>query len=186
MTEFADLLAGCRRGDSAALAAVVERYLPHVRQVVRRRLSATLRAQFDSTDFTQNVWASFIRVTIDRLDLPNERALVAFLAKMAENKVLEECRQQTTDMRNVRRVVSLTDLGEVAAPPQTPSAEVMAGEHWAALAAGLSPRERVMVRMLSEGHTQKAVAERLGLTARTVRRLLTRLRDHRPVGEEVA
>jgi RNA polymerase sigma factor (sigma-70 family) len=184
MTEFAELLAGCRRGDAAALTAVVERYLPHVRQAVRRQLSATLRARFDSTDFTQNVWVSFLQLTIARLDLPDEQALVAYLAKMAENKVREEGRHQTTAKQNIRREVSLAAVGEVAGTPATPSAEVMAGDRWAALTAGLSHRERVMVRMLREGHTQEAVAERLGLTARTVRRLLARLRDDPPTGEE--
>lgn len=185
MNEFAELLAGCRRGDAAAFAAVVERYLPHVQEAVRRRLSATLRARFDSTDFTQNVWVSFIRVTIDRLDLPDERALVAYLSQMAENKVLEECCRHATLKRNIRREVSLTELDEPADASATPSAEVMADDRWAELTAGLSPRERVMVRMLSAGHTHEAVAEQFGLTARTVGRLVRRLRV-RPTAEGAA
>lgn len=179
MNEFAELLAGCRRGDAAAFAVVVERYLPHVRQAVRRRLSARLRARFDSTDFAQEVWASFFKVTLDRLDLPDEGALVAYLSRMAENKVLEECRHQTTLKVNIRRDVSLTELGEL---PDRPAGEDPADERWAAITRELTDRERAVLALLRDGHTREAVAERLGLTGRTVRRLLERLRGVPAVG----
>lgn len=176
MNQFAQLLDGCRRGDEAAFAVLVERYLPHVRAAVRRRLSGPLRGRFDSLDFTQNVWASFFQKSLDRLDLPDERALVAYLARMAELKVAEEYRHQTRQKVAVGRHVPLAQVPEVAGPSLTPSAEVMAGDRWAALTAGLSDRDRTMLRMLRDGHTYQAVAAHFGMTAKTVQRLVARLR----------
>ena len=176
MSEFEELVAGCRRGEAGAIAELVVRYLPHVRAAVRQRLSRRLRVRFDSHDFTQNVWASFFQITLDRLDLPTEAALVGYLSRIAELKVIEEFRKQVTRKLDFRRDVPLARLPEMPGATASPSGEVMAGDRWSALTAGLSERERGMLRMLHDGHTQEAVAERFGLTVRTVHRLLARVR----------
>jgi RNA polymerase sigma-70 factor (ECF subfamily) len=179
MSEFERLLDGCQRREPGAFAALVERYLPLVRAVVRRQLSARLRTRFDSQDFTQNVWASFFQVTLDRLVVPTEGDLIAYLAKMAECKVAEEGRDQHTLKRDIRRDRSLTDAAEPSGGGNTPSQEVMARDRWEALTAGLSEREREMLSMLRDGHSHEAVAARFDLTTKTVRRLVEKLR-HRP------
>jgi RNA polymerase sigma factor (sigma-70 family) len=176
-------LAGCRRREPGAFAALVERYLPHVRAAVRRRLNPRLRARFDSADFTQNVWASFFQMTLDRLDVTSEAALLAYLARMAELKVAEEARHQLTLKSDVRRDVPLGDVPEPTGRVPTPSGEVAATDRWAALTVGLSDRDQDMLRMLRDGHTHQVIADRFGLTAKTVQRLLDRLRDRRPTGD---
>jgi RNA polymerase sigma factor (sigma-70 family) len=185
MSEFGQLLAGCRRHDPAAFAALVAKYLPHVRAAVRRRLSGRLRTRFDSHDFTQNVWASFFRQSLDRLDLPTEASLVAYLARMAELKVAEEGRKQLTLKADVRRDVPLGEVPEPAARTPTPSGLAVADDRWAALTAGLTDRDREMVQMLHDGETYEAVAERFGLTVKTVQRLIGKLRDL-PPAEDVS
>jgi len=180
MSEFDELLDGCRRREPGAFATLVERYLPHVRAAVRRRLSARLRTRFDSLDFTQNVWASFFQATLDRLDLPSEEALVAYLSRMAELKVNEEFRRQLSLKGDMRREVALGDVPEPAGRGATASQQVLTDDRLAAVTAGLSDRDRDMLRMLSEGHTYRSVAERFGLTAKTVQRLMDRVRDQPP------
>jgi RNA polymerase sigma factor (sigma-70 family) len=183
MSEFESLLAGCRRRESVAFAALVERYLPHVRAAVRRRLNPRLRARFDSADFTQNVWASFFQMSLDRLDLTTEAALVAYLARMAEVKVFEEVRHQLTRKADVRRDVPLGEVPEPSGRVPTPSGEVAAADRWAELTAGLSTRDQDMLGMLRDGHTHQAVAARFGLTAKTVQRLMDKLRGRGPTGD---
>ena len=182
MTEFEQLLDGCRRREPGAFAALVQRYLPHVRAAVRRRLTARLRSRFDSHDFTQNVWASFFQVTLERLDLPTEDALVGYLARMAELKVAEEFRHQFSQKVNVRLNLPLEAVPEPAGRVATPSVEAMAGDRWEALTAALSDRERAMLRMLRDGESYQTVGERFGMTAKTVQRLMGKLRNH-PVGD---
>jgi RNA polymerase sigma factor (sigma-70 family) len=178
MTEFEQLLDGCRRREPGAFAELVERYLPHVRAAVRRRLTARLRTRFDSHDFTQNVWASFFQVTIERLDLPSEDALVGYLSRMAELKVVEEVRHQYTRKANMRLDLPLEAVPELAGRVPTPSVEAIAADRWEALTAALSDRERDMLRMLRDGESYQAVGERFGMTAKTVQRLMEKLRTH--------
>ncbi len=176
MSEFEQLLGRVRRNEPGAFAELVERYLPLVRAVVRRRLSDRLRTRFDSQDFTQDVWASFFQVSLSRLDLPTEADLVAYLAKMAEVKVAEEGREQLTKKRDIRRERSLANSPEPVGGGHTPSQEVMARDRWEELTAGLSETERQMVTMIRDGSSYEAVAGRFDLTIKTVRRLVERLR----------
>lgn len=183
--EFEVLLEACRRGEPGALDVLARRYLPHVRTAVRSRLSAVLRARFDSHDFAQDVWASFFRITLDRLDLADESALVGYLSQMARLKVAEEYRHQTTRKVGLTRNTPLDgdlELG-LTGRGHTPSAEVIATDQWERLTDGLSDRQRRMLAMLRDGATHVAVADEFGLSEKTVRRLVARLTDpRRPAG----
>lgn len=173
--EITDLIARCRRGDPGALAELVRRYKPVVRRAVRSRLPSVLRGRFDSIDFTQDVWASFFRVNLDRAELADEPALVAYLAQMARNKVTEEFRRQTTLKIGRERDEPLPPKLALLDDAPTPSAEVIARDRWDHLTRGLDEREKRMLAMVRDGHTQAAIAAEFGLTVRTVRRLVARV-----------
>ena len=55
------LLAQLCSGDMEAAERVFLAYEPYLRQAVRRHLSASLRAKFDSTDIVQSSWADVLR-----------------------------------------------------------------------------------------------------------------------------
>lgn len=173
--EFADLLAACRAGDQAALDQLVRQYLPHIRAAVRSRLSARLRARFDTHDFAQEVWVSFLQAALDRAHLPDEAALTAYLAQMARNKVGEEYRYQTTQKVGLDRDTPLDAVTEPPARTHTPSAEAAARERWDLLTDGLGERDKRMLAMLRDGFTHSAIAREFGLSDKTVQRLLARL-----------
>jgi RNA polymerase sigma factor (sigma-70 family) len=180
-TEFTDLLAACRNGVPGAFDELVRRYKHHVRIAVRNRLSGALRKRFDSHDFTQDVWASFFRVTLDRLHLPDETALIAYLSQMARWKVGKEFRHQNTKMVAIGRDMPLDDAGEQLARVATPSAEVIARDRWEALTACLSEREKRLLEMVRDGHTHADIAREFGLSERTVQRMMARLQALTPV-----
>lgn len=171
------LLDACRRKDPAATAELVRRYLPHVRTAVRRRLAADMRIRFDSQDFAQDVWLSFFRVAIDREDLRDEAVLVAYLSQMARFKVAEEYRHQTTQKVGLTRDAPLAQAGDQAGREPTPSAAAVAGDEWDRLTAGLSDREREMLRMLRDGHNHADTAAAFRLSEKTVQRLVRRILD---------
>jgi RNA polymerase sigma factor (sigma-70 family) len=173
--EVVELIARCRRGDPEALAELVRRYKPVVRRAVRTRLSPALRRRFDSIDFTQDVWASFFRVNLDRADLADEPALIAYLAQMARLKVAEEFRHQTTLKVGLGREHPAWVLAEAADDGPTPSAEVIARDRWERLTRGLDEREKRMLGMVREGHTHASIADEFGLSVKTVQRLVARL-----------
>jgi RNA polymerase sigma factor (sigma-70 family) len=177
--EIVELIDLCRRGDPVALAELVRRYKPVVRRAVRSRLPSAMRGRFDSIDFAQDVWASFFRVNLDRADLDDETALVAYLAQMARIKVTEEFRYQTTLKVGLRREHPLRGAEDLVDDGPSPSAEVIARDRWEWLTAGLNEQEKRMLVMVYEGHTQAAIAAEFGLTVRTVRRLVERVHNGR-------
>jgi RNA polymerase sigma factor (sigma-70 family) len=174
---FRLLLDACRRGDSTANAELVRLYLPLVRAAVRRRLGSVLRARFDSVDFAQDVWVSFFQTALHRQDLRDELALVAYLSQMARLKVAEEYRHQTTQKVGLNRVAPIGDSSDPPGNEPTPSAVVVAEDEWDHLTAGLSDRDRSLLRMLRDGHTHAEAAGAHGLSEKTVQRLLRRVVD---------
>jgi hypothetical protein len=55
------LLEKLNSGDPAAVEKVFLAFEPYLRMVVRKKLSARLRAKFDSMDVVQSVWADVLR-----------------------------------------------------------------------------------------------------------------------------
>lgn len=176
--EFRTLLRACRQRDSSAAAELVRRYLPHVRAAVRRRLAAGLRPRFDSHDFAQDVWLSFFHGAVDRLELQDETALIAYLSQMARLKVLEEYRHQTTRKVGRPRETPIEDAAPPAGREPTPSAVAVADDEWERLTGGLADREKQMLCMLRDGHTHSAVAAACGVAEKTIQRLVRRVQGH--------
>lgn len=175
--DFASVFARARTGSSEALAALYIRYAPHVREVVRRRLARPMRSRLDSVDCAQDVWLSLLKASVERLDFPDERSFLAYLTRMAVNKLGEEARRQTTRRSDRRREKPIVVETEPPARQPTPSQAALADERWAGLIGELPPAQREMVAMLRDGYTHEEIGRRLGVHKKTVQRLLQRLRD---------
>src|SRR6516164_7819069 len=103
-------LARIQAGDEDAARELLRRYEAEVRLVVRRQLPKLLRSRFDSLDFLQSVWGSFFRRVRGGTDeLEDPRNLVAFLARAARNKVIDEYRRAASLKGDVRREEPLCD-----------------------------------------------------------------------------
>src|SRR5262245_50351321 len=106
--ELRDLMERLRQGSSEAAQELFETYGPHVLRVVRRKLDKKLRAKFDSTDFEQAVWASFFIYPTHGYHFEQPEELIAFLANLAHNKLVDALRQRyRTEKYNVNRERSL-------------------------------------------------------------------------------
>jgi RNA polymerase sigma factor (sigma-70 family) len=184
MTEsqlFARLMERMRSGCPDAARELFDRYSPHIRKAVRRRLHQRLRTQYDSLDFTQAVWASFFAVPPDRHTFNTPDDLLGFLAQVASNKVTEVFRQRLqTDKYNLNREVPLgEDDRERPAEPRagqpTPSQVAMANERWERLLAGQPDHFRRVLELRRQGHTHQEIARQLGVTTKVIQRLLRKL-----------
>ena len=72
--------------------------------MVRRQLPRLLRSRFDSLDFLQSVWGSFFRrVRSGPTEFEDSRHLVAFLARAAKNKVIDEYRRAASRKQDMHR-----------------------------------------------------------------------------------
>ena len=179
--EFRDLMDEVRSGSEAAAVRILELYGDHIHRAVRRRLNRVLRPRFDSQDFVQAVWASFFRhrSQIVKFERPDE--LVAFLTRVAGNKVIDECRHRMqTQKANVNRECSIDDdlpqgmvpVGREPAPSQV----AIAKEQWERMTKGVPTHYRRILELRADGETHERIAELLDLNEKTIRRVLRRSR----------
>jgi RNA polymerase sigma-70 factor (ECF subfamily) len=181
-TEFSELLAGLRAGDPAAAGTLYGRYGPFIRAAVRRQLHPRLRARFDSLDFVQDVWVSFLAVPADRYTFDSPQALLGFLNRVAYNKVVEVFRRRFwTDREAITREEAADGANEVRGrilcPAGTPSQWAIAGEEWERLLSRFPAGHRAIVERLREGHSNQEVARMANVSLSTVNRVVRRLKE---------
>lgn len=179
--EFDELLASARGGCDNAAAELVDTYEPHVRRVVRRLLTREMRSKFDSADFVQAVWATFFRHRAGALRADNPEQFVCYLATIARNKLIDETRRRMeTQKYNIRREARFEETHENALAARrrdTPSQMAIARERWIQILTDEPESCREIVCMRLAGETHKAIAAKLGISKRTVQRVLKRLED---------
>ncbi len=177
-TEFDVLMRRVREGSEDAAREVLERYGEYILRAVRSRLNRRLRSKYDSADFVQAVWASFFAGAPKKYSFDHPAALIAFLAALAQNKVVEAVRQRlATRKHDVTREQSLdaSYADDVPAHGPSPSQIAAANDEWRHLLRDLPAHYQRILALLREGHTQREVAEELGIAERTVRRVLYKL-----------
>jgi RNA polymerase sigma-70 factor (ECF subfamily) len=175
---FADLMRRVHEGSEEAVAELVQDYEHHILHAVRRQMNRRLRSKFDSRDFQQEVWASFFAHgwRVDQFTRPEE--LIAFLATLARHKVINEFRRRLVSARyNIEMERSLesspADVLAVAQP--TPSQVVMADEKLMELLSNQPRHYRQMVVLRCTGHSNKEIAQQVGVDEKTVRRMFEKL-----------
>lgn len=179
--DFASLVAQLKEGSQDAAWNLVELYGPHILRVVRRTLSREIRPKFDSQDFVQAVWVSFFAHRDRLLDVERPEQLIGLLAAMARHKIIDEVRRRLdTQKHDVRRERSMDDSNVVlrdtlASSDPTPSQIAMARERWNQLMTSQPDHYREIVSLRLAGETHQAIAEKLGISQKTVQRVLQRL-----------
>jgi len=137
--EFGELLDRVRAGEEDAIRILYERYSDEVIRAIRRYLKSQMRRQYDSVDFAQSVWMSFLRLPATRCPVSTPDELVGFLWRMAMHKVIDATRQKMgTQKYDIARETSIDqpdrlkkrqDLGDgIAACYPTPTQVMIADE----------------------------------------------------------
>ena len=185
-SHFDELVARLREGSQDAAWDLVELYGPHILRVVRRSLTREIRPKFDSQDFVQAVWASFFTHRDRFLDIDKPEQLVGLLAAMARHKIVDEVRRRLeTQKHNVRRERSMDDSNVVVkeslvSDDPTPSQIAMARERWRQIMDQQPPQNRQIVNLRLAGETHQAIAKALGISKKTVQRVLQRILAENP------
>jgi RNA polymerase sigma factor (sigma-70 family) len=186
-SRFDELVAQLKAGSQDAAWELVELYGPHILRVVRRTLTREIRPKFDSQDFVQAVWASFFthRERFLKVDRPEQ--LVGLLAATARHKIVDEVRRRLeTKKHNVRRERSMDDSNVVVkdtlvSGDPTPSQIAIARERWTQMMDQQPEQCRQIVNLRLAGETHEAIARALGVSKKTVQRVLQRLlRENEP------
>src|SRR4051795_13752065 len=103
------LLERLNNGDYAAAEQIFVAYESYLRLIVRRQISAALRAKFDSVDIVQSVWVDLLagfREAGWRFADPAQ--LRAFLIRSTRNRFIDRLRQH---QRWLEREQPLGELG---------------------------------------------------------------------------
>ena len=180
---FARLVREWQAGSADALAELVTRYSGAIRAAVRRRLHDRLRKEFDSLDFVQDVWVSVTALPPGRYDFPTPEALVAFLTRVAVNKVVDATHARfDTQRRDVHREEPFPSHSgrcdaAVAARSPTPSQWAIGNERWLEILGEFPQGYRAVLERLRDGYTHAEIARMTGVGIRTVERIVRRLKD---------
>lgn len=179
-SRFQSLMQEIAGGSEAAVEKLLGLYGEHLCRAVRRRLNPALRSKFDTSDFVQAVWASFFCNRGELARFQHSRELVAFLTRMASNKVVDECRHRLgTEKANVNRERSISEdeSQEMGVPGRepTPSQVAIVHEAWERMQDGVPSQYREILDLRAAGETLEEIALRLRVNEKTIRRVLRRL-----------
>ena len=174
------LINGLRAGDSHIEYEFWESYSPALQQVAERYLSPQLQARFGSDDVVQSACRTFMRrVRGGEFQVDDSRALWRVLVVITVNKVRERARFHRRRKRSVDQEIRLSgaasdeprDLDPVDYQDDPGDAAAFA-EQMERLLAGFDEEERLIVLLKLQDLTNDAVAQKLDLSERTVRRKL--------------
>lgn len=175
---FFILIQQVRQGSQEASRELAETYGSHVRRAVRQKLGRHLRSRYDSLDFVQNVWASFFCDPASAPALETPAQLVAYLCRLAQNKVIDEVRRSQTQKGDIDReqhVDRPDEFAPVYGRDPTPSAVAVFRERYDALVTRQPEEISQAAQLRYEGATYEEIAERMNVSERHVRRALDRL-----------
>jgi RNA polymerase sigma factor (sigma-70 family) len=178
---LSDFLKRIQAGDEGAARELLQRFEAEVRLVVRRQLPRLLRSRFDSLDFLQSVWGSFFRrMRTSPTEFEDSRHLVAFLARAAKNKVIDEYRRAASRKHDMHREESLWGEGprarELPDGADSPSEVAQAHEALGRMRDLVPEEKRSILELKAGGLSSKDIGEQLGISERTVQRVLEDLR----------
>lgn len=182
-THFEQLLDAVRHGSSSAARELFDKYGELILRIIRRRLHPRMRTQYDSEDFQQSVWASFLALPPERMEFRTPEELAKFLSVMTGNKVTEQYRRKMwTDKHNLARELSLEDVGTHdpairRAAHDTPSAHAVAGEAWERMVRGKPESVQLMLELLRAGHTHEEIARQTGLHPKAIQRYVRKIKQ---------
>jgi RNA polymerase sigma-70 factor (ECF subfamily) len=176
-----DLLQRVRGGDAEAAAELVRRYEPEIRRAIRVRLTdPRLRRVLDSMDVCQSVLGNFfVRVAAGQYDLAEPGQLLALLAAMARNKVLDHARRQQAARRDQRRIEagSSQALTRLVDPAPGPGRIAAGRELLQEVRRQLTDEERDLADQRALGRDWAAIAAERGGQPDALRKKLTRALD---------
>lgn len=179
---FRNLLDRVAQGDESASREIVDVYGSHILRAVRRRMNRRMRDRFDSEDFTQAVWASFFGHLSIVSRIETEGELAGFLGRMASNKVIDAGRRQKSrpeaNSTNGSLPYVVTDNRLQVSQP-TPSQFAVANESWDQLKDNETDKHQQLLQLLREGRSRPEIAQKMGISARHLRRILQRLEQKR-------
>jgi RNA polymerase sigma factor (sigma-70 family) len=172
-------------GDEFAARILVDRYMARLTALARANLSRRLARRLDPEDIVLSAWRSFFVATRGgRIEVPADDELWPLLLTLTLRKLRRQVARHEADKRSVNDEGS-DPLGpawiEVVSRDPTPEEAALAADQLESLLQDLSDSDREIVVHRLQGWTNPEIAERLGVSERTIGRAIQRIREHAAV-----
>jgi RNA polymerase sigma factor (sigma-70 family) len=174
------MIRGLRTGDSAVLTAFFARYAPALERIAARHLNPGMRRRVGPESIALSVCRTFMRrAAEDAFELERSDGLWALLCAITLTKVREKTRYHMRHKRAVQAELHADALEDGAFQPAAggPSPDEIAAftDQFDHVLKSLDEEERTIVQLRLDERTNEEIAETIGCSERTVRRVLKRL-----------
>lgn len=179
------LIEGLKSGDEAVLREFHAEFGPMLHGIADSRLAPGMRRRFDADDVVQSAFRTFFRrAQIGYFKFEDNQRLWNLMCAITLTKLREKARFHTRQSRSVKREQSVEGAGksaharsELESRQPTPAESVDFADAFEALLGSLDEMEQKLVDLKLQDLTNDEVAETLGVSERTVRRMLNRLQE---------
>lgn len=172
-----ELLRRWKNGDERAANCIAERYAIRLVAMVSSKLNRRYRDSVDPDDIVQSAMGSFfVAARQSRIQVGQSVSLWRLLATFAKRKMLRSIERQTAIKRGGDAVrVPIQEILQVWAKDPSPEVNTTIDDLLGNLDEELPTDLREVLDGTLLGQTQQEIAEKVGITERTVRRRMTRL-----------
>jgi RNA polymerase sigma factor (sigma-70 family) len=178
---------GLKAGEAEAAQRLWERYVGQLVSLARQRLGSAPRSFVDEEDIAQTVFSAICRgATNGRFnDVKNRNELWWLLVAITRQNVASHVRNECTQKRGAGRVYPESQLPtaegrsalDIIGAEPTPDFLAMLDEQFQRLLGLLrDDRQRQIAIMRFEGYTVAEIAERFGISTRSIERKLQLIR----------
>lgn len=175
---FDQLWAGLNAGDQDAARKLYERFIDQLIRLAAKKLKYQLGSHADPEDVAHSVFESFFEGLQGRaFEARNWGMVFGLLAHITFRKCLKRKRSEMQARRNPGAPVGPLDAIEAATASPGPAEEAMVAELLGAALGRLDPLERQVIDAHLGGRTTDATAQQVGLSTRTVQRIITEFRN---------
>ncbi len=189
------LITGLRAGDSLVLNEFCNQYGDPLQRVAEKHLPRGLQRRVGADDVVQSVCRTFLRrARLGQFQLADSDGLWRLLCAITLTKVREQARFHLRQKRGVDQEQQLpaaaADSSMASFQPSaggpTPAEAAEFADQFERLMTSFDEEERQVVDLKLQECTNEEIAERLGCSERTVRRILKRVQSRLGEAFEVA
>jgi RNA polymerase sigma factor (sigma-70 family) len=172
------LLARLIADDSAAATAIFDRYVERLLKLAKSHMSAKLKRRIDPEDVVQSAYRSFfVHARNEEFQLERAGDLWRLLADITLKKLYRQVEKQTAAKRSLNREEYLETLESYDSITPSVAEAVGLAEVMGLAVARLSDEERCVLIARLQGDDWEDIAESVGKSPRTVRRLLEQIEN---------
>ena len=172
-----------RQGDPDATRTVFDQYVDKLVGMARKRISQRLVSRIDAEDVVQSVFRTFFhRAKEGQFEFHDPDDICKTLARITIHKVFRQVAHHQAAKRNAGREMGSGDEDQDLVvnlvsrePSPQEAAELL--DHMEHFLSQLKPQDRQILEMRMQGFTTVEIAQKMEITDRKIRRLMTRLRE---------